>query len=325
MLINLEKMEIPKLVDVKSYNNNYYIPGVDGQWFKYLLKLYYESSIHSAIIQNLHRRMQEGYEDDPVYYKISLDYLIFGGYSLQTLWNFNHDGITKLIPLDYSLVRCGLQDDYGNISLFYYSNDWEKYNNRKIEILAPYDENPVTDDNQCFYYRRYNPGQEIYPKPYYYSGLKWISTDIQLENYYANLVKNNFVANTLLNINSFMDEDRQKEFETMLTRNFTGSDNAGSMMVFYSESKDNEPTIVKFNNEEDDLKYRYISDKITENIAVAHSLPSGLLGLQVPGKLGNTTDIPIFDEIYNRFTVAPFKKDIVESYEKLKQKLVNPV
>ena len=159
--INLEKMELPELKDVKSYNGNYYLPGVDGKWFNHLLDFYYGSSIHSAIIQNLHRRLQKGYETDSTYYRISLDYLIFGGWSLQVLWNFNHDGIVELIPVDYTQIRCGLQDDYGNISLFYYSNDWDKYNNRKIEILSPYSENKISDDNQCFYYRRYNPGQEI--------------------------------------------------------------------------------------------------------------------------------------------------------------------
>lgn len=320
--ISLEKMEIPTLSDVKSYNGNYYMVGADNKWFDYLLKLYYESSIHGAILQNLHRRLQKGYENDPIYYKISLDYLIFGGWSLQVLWNFNHDGITQLIPIDYSLVRCGLQDDYGNISLFYYSNDWNKYNNRKVEAYSPYSEDKVSDDNQMFYYRRYNPGQEIYPKPYYYAGIKWISTDIQLESYYANLVKNNFVANTILSVNSFMDEDKQKDFEKTLKRNFTGADNAGTLLVMYNESKDNAPTIEKFNNEEDDVKYRYISDKITENIAISHNLPTALLGVLVPGKLGNATELPTYEAIYDQYVVQPLKDEITSSYDKLKQKLV---
>jgi hypothetical protein len=321
MNISLERMEIPILKDVKSYNGSYYLPGEDGRFFLHLLEYYYSSSIHSAIIQNLHRRLQDGYEDDQLFYKISLDYLIFGGYAIQVLWNINHDKIVKMIPLDYSLVRCGLQDDYGNISLFYYSNDWEKYNNRKIEVLHPYDENIMTDDNQIFYYRRYNPGQEIYPKPYYSAGIKWIITDIQLENYYANLVKNNFVANTILNVPMFMDDEKQIEFEKALKKQFTGSDNAGTMMVLYSENKDNVATITKF-NDEDDTRYQYISNKINEHIAISHNLPSALLGLQVPGQLGNATDLPIYEEIYNKFVVMPMKNDIVNSYEKLKQKLI---
>jgi len=321
--INFEKMIIPELKDVKSYNGNYYQPGVDGKWFKYLLDYYYGSSIHAAIIQNLHRRLQEGYEDDPIFYRISLDYLIFGGWSLQILWNLNHNGITKMIPVDFSNVRCGLQDDYGNISLFYYSNDWEKYNNRKLEVLAPYDEAPHTDDNQCFYYRRYNPGQEIYPKPYYFSGLKWIITDIQLENYYANLVKNNFVANTILSVNSFMDEEAQKGFEKELRRSFSGSENAGTMIVMYNENKESAPEFVKFNNDEDDLKYRWISEKIIENIAISHNIPASLLGVLVPGKLGNATELPTYEAIYDQYVVQPIKNDIVSDYEKLKNKLVS--
>ena len=320
--INLERMVLPELRDVKSYNGNYYMPGEDGKWFEHLLKFYYSSSIHGAIIQNLHRRLQEGYEKDPLYYKISLDYLIFGGYSMQVLWNLNHDKIVSLQQLDFSLVRCGLQDDFGNISLFYYSNDWNKYNNRKIDVLSPYSEEKISDDNQCFYFRRYNPGQEIYPKPYYFAGLKWVATDIELESYYANLVKNNFVANTILSVNSFMDEEKQVEFEKSLKKQFTGADNAGTLLVMYNESKDNAPTIEKFNNDEDDIKYRYISDKMTENIAIAHNLPTALLGVLVPGKLGNATDLPIYEDIYNKYVVQPLKDELTTSYEKLKQKLV---
>ena len=320
--INLERMVLPELRDVKSYNGNYYMPGEDGKWFEHLLRFYYGSSIHGAIIQNLHRRLQEGYEDDPLYYKISLDYLIFGGYSMQVLWNLNHDKIVSLQQLDFSLVRCGLQDDFGNISLFYYSNDWNKYNNRKIDVLSPYSEEKISDDNQCFYFRRYNPGQEIYPKPYYFAGLKWVATDIELESYYANLVKNNFVANTILSFNSFMDEEKQVEFEKSLKKQFTGADNAGTLLVMYNESKDNAPTIEKFNNDEDDIKYRYISDKMTENIAIAHNLPTALLGVLVPGKLGNATDLPIYEDIYNKYVVQPLKDELTTSYEKLKQKLV---
>lgn len=320
--LNFEKMELPELKDVKSYNGNYYIPGVDGKWFEHLLTFYYGSSIHGAIIQNLHRRLQTGYEKDETFYKISLDYLIFGGWSLQVLWNMNHDKIVKLEPVDYSLVRCGLQDEFGGISLFYYSNDWNKYNNRKVEVFPPYSEQTYSDDSQIFYYRRYNPGQEIYPKPYYFAGLKWVATDIQLENYYANLVKNNFVANTLLSVNSFMDEDKQKDFEKMLKKNFTGSDNAGTLLVMYSENKESAPTVEKFNNDEDDTKYRYISDKITENIAIAHNLPTALLGVLVPGKLGNATDLPVYEDIYNKYVVQPIKDELTNSYEKLKQKLI---
>jgi hypothetical protein len=320
--LNLERMVIPELKDVKSYNGEYYIPGEDGKWFKHLLDAYYGSSIHGAIIQNLHRRLQEGYEQDPLYYQISLDYLIFGGYSMQILWNLNHDKIVNMQHLDYSNVRCGLQDDFGKISLFYYSNDWFKYNNRKIEVMSPYAEEKISDDNQCFYYRRYNPGQEIYPKPYYFAGLKWIITDIELERYYASLVKNNFVANTILSVNSFMDEDKQKEFEKTLKKNFTGAENAGTLLVMYNETKENAPTIEKFNNDEDDTKYRYIADKMIENISVAHNVPTALIGILVPGKLGNSTDLPIYEDIYNKYVVQPLKDELTTSYEKLKQKLV---
>ena len=119
-----------------------------------------------------------------------------------------------------------------------------------------------------------------------------------------------------------MDEEKQVEFEKSLKKQFTGADNAGTLLVMYNESKDNAPTIEKFNSDEDDIKYRYISDKMTENIAIAHNLPTALLGVLVPGKLGNATDLPIYEDIYNKYVVQPLKDELTTSYEKLKQKLV---
>lgn len=320
--INFDKMSIPVISDEKAYNGNYYIPGKEGKFFDHLTDYYYNSSIHASIINNLHRRLQVGYETDPIYYKISLDYLIYGGWSLQVLWNINHDKIVEMYHMEYSKVRAGLQDEDGNISLFYYSNDWKKYNNRKVTILAPYNESTLTDDNQSFYYRRYSPDFVVYPKPYYYSGLRWIQTDIELEKYYSSLVQNNFVANTILSINSFMDEDKQRDFEKSLRKSFTGGENAGTLIVMYNENPDNKPELVKFNNDADDTKYQWISEKVIENISIAHNLPSALLGLSVPGKLGNATDLPVFEEIYTKFVVQPIKDDITTEYIKLKSKLI---
>ena len=119
-----------------------------------------------------------------------------------------------------------------------------------------------------------------------------------------------------------MDDDRQKEFEKMMKQQFFGSSNAASAVILYNESKENAPEIVKFNNEEDDLKYRYITDKIVEEIGMAHNLPVALLGLMVPGKLGSATEIPTYEMIYNKYVVQPLKDELTTTYEALKSKLI---
>ncbi len=315
--VNLEKMVLPELKDTRAYQQQWYIPSADGRWFQHLLRYYNESSVHAAIINNLHRRLQKGYEKDPTFYKISLDYILFGAYNLEVLWNLNHTNIVQLNHLNVIDTRIGLEDEYGIINFYYYSNDFLKYNNRKIDILHKFSEEVHTDDHQMFYFKRYSPENIIYSKPYYFSGLKEIATSIGLSSYYANLVKNNMVANTIISTNQFMDETTAKDFEKQIKKNFTDPENAGSILILYNESKEHAPEIQNFNSQEDDLKYRFIVEKVVEQIAVAHNIPSALLGILIPGKLGSAQEIPQWEAIYDAYVVQPIKDEIEQSYKKL--------
>lgn len=325
-LINFEMMQIPRLDVIKSYDKQFYLAGKENKWFLQLLKAYYESSIHSAIIDSLWLKIQKKHKEtggvDSLFNKVALDYLIFGGFALEAIWNLKHDRIIKLNHLDFSKVRAGIVcDETGEVEHYLFSNDWFKYNNKRIDTLQNFDTNPESDQHQIYYFKRYSPQAEIYPKPYYYSALKWIYTDIELENYYANLVKNNFVGNTILSINSFMDQDKQKDFEKAIKRNFTGSDNAGSIIVLYSESKENAPEIIRFNSE-DDHKYEYLTTKVIEQVSIGHQVPTALIGILVPGQLGNATDIPIYNTIYEETIISPIYDEIMLGYIPIIQKTI---
>lgn len=327
--INFEGMQIPRLEVIKSYDKHFFLAGKNNKWFNELLRLYFESSIHSAILDSLNlkivkmnnTRLSGVTTTDTLFNKIALDFLIFGGFALEVIWNLNHTQIIKLNHLDFSKVRAGMIcEETGDVEHYLWSNDWFKYSNKKIDTLQNFDPNPSSDQHQIYYYKRYSPQAEIYPKPYYYSALKWVYTDIELETYFSNLVKNNFVGNTILSVNSFMDQDKQKDFERAIRRNFTGGQNAGSIIVMYSESKDNAPNIVKFNSKDDD-KYQWLTTKVVEQISIGHQLPVSLLGILVPGQLGQATDIPIYDNIYTETMVKPLYNEIMDGYLPIKNKL----
>lgn len=324
--IKFQKMEVPEFKQSLSYNQNYYQAGVDGKWFDKLIYLYENCSQHSKIINNLKRRIMKGMESDTVLDKAVLDYLITGCYSIAVRWNINHTKIIDIKHLDSSKVKIGLVNPETDLpSLYYYSNDWLKYNNREIVPLYPFNENPDTDDNQILYVKRYNPsGQDwsIYPKPYYYSCIKSIYTKIQIDNYYANLTKNNFVANTILSVPSFNDDEKQLEFEKEINKNFTSSENAGSMMIVYTDNSDNKPEIQKFNSDSDDEKYSRLNEDTVNEIFVGHDVPPLLAGIMVTGKLGSTSEIPEYEKIYDEFTVQPIKQEIMNEYNKVKKYMI---
>ena len=320
--IKLAKMVIPEFKQSKDYDKNYYTPGIDGKWFDNLIYLYDNCSTHSAIINNLKRRICKDNENDEVLDKITLDFLITGSYAMQVQWNINHTEIIKLVHLDVSKVRTGLiNPDTDEPSLYYYSNDWLKYNNRKIVPFYPYSIDKNADDDQIFYYKRYNPNGtdwHVYPKPYYFSCLKSIYTKIQIDTYYANLTANNFVANCILSLNSFMDDEKAEAFEKSLKNNFAGSENAGSMMVLYSDNSENKPELIKFNSEGDDEKYARLNEDVINEIMVGHNIPPALGGIQISGKLGNSAELAVYEQIYDDFVVSPFRNEIFKEYNELK-------
>lgn len=320
--VSLAEQQVPVYREVWNNLQGWYMAGERNTWFKELQELYYNSSIHGAILNNLHLKLIKD-TDDELYARVCLDYIVYGGYSLEILWNLDHTKIVKANYIDYSKIRSGKPDDQNNVLFYYYSNDWLKYSNRDIQMLQAYNDNVNFDNHQIYCWKRYMLGEDIYPKPYYMAGLKWIVVDIQLENYYANLVRNNFVANKLLSVNSYFDEQKQADFEKALRDNFTGTDNAGKMMVFYSEDKQHAPTIQSFNNDEDDSKYRFLTEQITQQISVSHNLPVQLLGILVPGKLGSATEIPAFEAIYNQTVVQPMKDDIIKGLTPIYQNFLS--
>lgn len=318
--------EIPKLIELKSSDHEYYLAGRDNRWFQHLLDLYFESSIHAAILQNLHLKilnLEPSGFTSLTYQECLLDYLIFGGFALEVIWNLDHTQVLKAKHLDFTKVRSGMVDEEtGEVSSYVFSNDWYKYNNRNLQRLCAYSTSKTSDVHQIYYYKRYSPQADIYPKPYYYSCVRWLYTDVQLEKYYSALVKNNFVGNIILSVNSYMDQEKQQEFERSVRKHFTGAENAGGIMVMYSESKENAPEIVEFNKGADDQKYQWLTDKVVEQIAMGHQVPTPLIGMLVPGKLGAASELPTYDAVYTKTIVETTKAQFDYGYNIVKNKML---
>ena len=195
-------------------------------------------------------------------------------------------------------VRCGLQDEDGFSQTYYYSSDWTKWNNRKIEAFHCYDENPYSDDRQVYYWKRQSKGQLVYPKPDYVSGIKDIMRDCKLTDYYCNLVLNNFNTNKLISINTPYTEDQKQALQDGIL-NSMGPE-GDLTMVLYSNDKEHEPSVLDINNNSADEKYKYTSDRQDQLISKAHNLP-------------------VFEAIYKKNVVDVIKRELVSIYEPLKR------
>ena len=325
---NFKQVEIPILKEVAS-KKNYYMTNDADNFFDQLIYYYEKGNVHSTFVDNLSSRIIgsglqttdqgseaviKSYELDELYKKISFDYSLYGGYAIEIIWNVLHTEITQVNYIDFSRVRSGFIDDkIDEVTLFYYSVDWHAWS-KEIEVYHTFDSNPETDNRQIYYYKDNHPGKDIYPRPEYNAALKWVYTEVELNRYYANLVKNNFVPTTMLTVNSFFDEEKQVNFEKSL-KNFTGGDAAGTIFVIYNEGGDEttKPELIKFNGDSEDNKYQWLTNHTIEELIIGHRIPNPLLaGVKTPGQLGGATELEISERIYNLQVVLPKRTNVLK-------------
>lgn len=324
---NFSQVEIPQLKEITN-TKNYYQTNEKDDFFEQLIGFYENGNVHSSFINNLKDRIVgsnmttidpqsqiiiDKYKLDNLFTKITFDYVLYGGFAIEIIWNALHTKINQLNYLDFSRVRSGfINEDTDKIELFYYSPDWHKWK-KEITVYPVFNNSEGSDNRQIYYYKDIYPGKDIYPRPDYIAGLKWVYTEVELVRYYANLVKNNFVPTTLLTVPSFFDEEKQINFEKSL-KQFTGGDAAGTIFVIYNEGGETttKPEIVKFNGDPEDQKYSWLSNHTVEQLIIAHRIPNPLLaGVKTPGQLGGATELQVSEKQYNIQVVGPKRQKVL--------------
>lgn len=340
MYIKLKDVKIPELKEIKSYRNSYYMVGEGDNFFKELVYLYENSSIHNSFVNNFVDKvigtgLQSDNETDKniindlelndLLKKITLDYYLYGGFAIEVIWNTLHTKITNLNYIDFSKIRSGLIDkETDDVELYYYSYDWRAYH-KNMEVYPKYNTDENSDNKQLFYYKGHHPGNNIYPRPSYLGGLKYIYTDIELSRYYSNLVKNNFVGNAIMKVPNEMDPDKQIAFEKAIKENFTSSENAGSIAIIYGDGE-NSVELLEFGKGSDDNKYQWLTQNVIDQLIITHRIPNPIIaGVRVPGTLGGSQEMEIAEVIYNKNVIYPSRNIILKQFDILNQYLLTPM
>lgn len=339
--LKLSKIKLPELKEVKPYRGSYYMAGDDNNYFNELIKLYEQSSIHNTFINNLVQKVYgsgligddeqsqmviDEMKLNDLYRKIILDYALFGGYSIEVRWGALHTKILEANYYDFSKIRSGfIDDETEKVELYYYSYNWQAYH-KHIEVIQSYNTDEKTDIEQIYYYKGHHPGTDIYPRPYYVGGLYWIYTDISTSKYYANLVKNNFVGNMIIDVPNSMEPDKQVEFEKGIKESFTGDDNAGSIVVLYGDGGENQVQLLEFNKGSSDNQYQWLVQETMDQLVIAHNIPNPIIaGIRVPGTLGGAQEMTDAENIYNRNMIYPTRGIILDSINELNKHFQTPI
>ena len=304
--IKFADVKLPAMVELPG--KGYVQFGEDNLYPNFLLEKINKSSKHNGIVlgkvnyiigngisyksgrENITPNKNETLND--FLKKISTDIEIFGGVYIELHYNaLGQVGAMYHVP--YQKVRANKDQTQ------YYIKDWTQSVRVQPEIVAAY--NPaVKQGKQILCYKEYRPGLDIYSYPNYIGALNWIEIDIELSKYHLSTIKNGMFGSKLINFNEGKPSpEEQQVVETKFKKKFTGSENAGGIVLSFSDDPAKAPTMLDLSNTDLDKHFEILNKTTEQQIMVGHQVTSPMLfGIKTEGQLGGRTEIRDAYEIF---------------------------
>ena len=262
---NIAKSTTDRVYIKEEKGKDYVKFGQYNSFPEQLIELYNNSSIHNtcvnAIVDGivgegliaepeyvLEKANRDGETWNSLFKKVAQDYKLYGGFSLEVIWNKARTAIAEVYHIDYSFLRAKEKDYRGKIPGYYVSDEWAteyKYTGKSVEdlpYLPVYNEyTNETEPRQVYVYNPYRPGMKYYPLPDYVGALRVIDLDTEVDNFHINNIKNGLAPSLAITTFTNADEEEREAIERMLQLQYAGSSNAGSLMYIDVDSPENTP------------------------------------------------------------------------------------
>ena len=316
----------------EHYHKDYIFFGDDNLYPEYLLDLYRTSPKNAAMINTISDMISgDGliggseafkaniYDEDDletIVTKIAMDLALYNAFALNLIWSRDGSKIAQVKFIDVSTVRFSKEENG-----FYISKDWantRKEVNKPIWV-AKYDVNDKINKSQLLYVPKYSPSMQWYSIPAYTSAIQYIELDREIATYHLNNAKNGFYPSINVQVNSGVPSKEERQtFKRQLEREFTGTHNAGKMLVSFAPDKDHATEFTPIQLNSSDERFRDLDALILQAVLMANqAVNPELFGIQVAGKLGASTELAESFEVY--------QKKVISSYQKLIEKTLNKI
>ena len=201
---SFEAIEMPKFREDRS--REWVLFGENNLYPQRLIELYQSSAIHhTAINAKLAGIIGEGFKVygetivnengdslNQVFKNISLDYLMYGGFSMNLIWNRAGDRVAEMYHVPFANIRSGKLNEEDKVEQYFYSSDWTNVRKHKPVEYAAFDVNNNKGDfaSQIYYFKEYSPGTNVYPLPDYQGCVNDVDLDARISKYHnANISK----------------------------------------------------------------------------------------------------------------------------------------
>lgn len=319
-----ETKEIPQPV-INHKNEGFLTWGTDNKYPQYLYTLYTNSSQMSSIIKTMidyitgdeivnNSRLQDavnrkGETMNDLIEKLVLDYCIYGGFALQVVRNHNGD-VAELNNIDFRTVRTNEDED-----TIYVNSSWKSDVAKRGVQTKVYDRyvKGAKQPNSIFYYKGHLT-YEVYPTPMYIGAVTSLEISTQIANYHLRNITNNFTPSAIVNFNNGdnLPDEVVEEIENNIYDKFTGTNNAGSIVLSFNADKEHSTTLERLQDDGLDNKYQNLATSVKEDIYSAFRINEVLVGLNKQTGFSKTEFSEAF-ELYNKTVIKPIQQDIVRA------------
>tara|TARA_R110000765_G_scaffold17178_1_gene47329 strand:- start:444 stop:2309 length:1866 start_codon:yes stop_codon:yes gene_type:complete len=351
--INLETSTAPIVQEVRGKDYIEY-GDASGEWRnlypQFLIDLYYSSSITAAIVnstsemiagedliiededdrdlearvklQNFMNRANSNESLHEVIKKLSFDFKLQGGFALNVVWSKDRTQIAEVYHVDVSKLRCARPDEFGKTPGYYISADWTNTRQNKPHYVPAFNPNDRTSANQIMYSGLYSPNMNSYFTPDYVSCNNWALIDGRVSEFHLNNISSGFSGSFMVNFsNGIPTAEERNQIEQSLAAKFQGQDNAGKLILTFSDDKTRTPEIQAITPSDLDKQYLALQELLTSNILSGHRVTSKtLMGIDTAnGFSSNTDEIINAANFYLNTVVKPFQDQLVKQLRKIFQ------
>ncbi len=327
--------DLPQFEEVVS-NKEWVLWGNDNLWCEHSIDLYnysptLRSSLNSVLDAVIGRGMRINGEDGnkvlanstesyyDIYKKVATDFVIHNGFTLNTVLRRDMEGIAEIYHTDISKIRVGKADDFDRIKDFYFSNDWTNPRKYKPKELPAFDLNNE-EASQIWYYKTYQPSQFYYPVNSWIGARTAAECQTEVFNYHINNLRNGYHSGTVFSMNNGIPSDEEREsIYRHLEDKFTSTNNAGSLIVTFSDDKDHEPTVTPITNSASPEMFNTLNETLQQAILTSVRISNpGLVGIKTVQGLGSKDEMKDAYDHFLSTLVIPVQEQILRQMEKLR-------
>ena len=332
-LLKLKEYQERSYAEMPSHEG-YVKYGDDNLFPQYLIDLYKSSATHNALCTSIammifgdgvqastldaRLKIAEWGLDDEIR-KACVDLKIQGGFALEVVYSIDRTTISKVRHCPFENIRSGEVDENEDCHWYYYSKDWSDKREEPIAVHAFDPEMKNEHPTQILYVKPFSPGSYYYPKPDYIGSIDYIELDKEIGKYHINNIKNGLAPSFTIHFkNGVPASEERRKIRNDIERQLAGATNAGKFIVTYSDSPERKPDFEPFPLSDADKQYQFLSTEVSDKIMIGHRVvSSAMFGVKTAGQLGNTQELEIASELFDKQVVKPYQRIVKNAVESI--------